>query len=212
MDYSERRERERNQRYDEIVKAAEMLITDKGADAFTMDDVARASGFTKKTLYSYFKSKEDLNYEILYRSFTVLNSLLDEKLKDNEKLDEIEKIKTIGKVIIDFYNHHPEYYFTMSSFQTKKVEEGEYQNFDKCYTAGQYPVEILSKLLLDGINNGRIDSSLSVNKTVVILWANIVGLINLMDKKTQYINESFGTGMMDIIEYGMDLMANLIRK
>lgn len=211
MEYSQRRERERNQRYDEIVKAAEMLITDKGADAFTMDDVARNSGFTKKTLYSYFKSKEDLNYEILFRSFMVLNSLLDEKLKDNEKLDEIEKIKTIGKVIIDFYNRHPEYYFVMSTFQTKKIEE-DYQNFKKSYTAGQYPVEILSKLLLDGIKNGSIDSSIDVSKTVVILWANIVGLINLMDKKSQYINECFGTGMMDIVEYGMDLMAKLIRK
>src|SRR4051812_1003915 len=43
-----------------ILQAATEVFTDRGLDASTMDDVARAAGVAKGTVYLYFDSKEAL--------------------------------------------------------------------------------------------------------------------------------------------------------
>ena len=50
----------RDQRRDRIVWAAKRVFLDKGLDAASMDDVAKAAGATKPTVYAHFKSKDEL--------------------------------------------------------------------------------------------------------------------------------------------------------
>ena len=45
---------------DQILQGAKMVFMDKGFDAASMNDICRASGVSKGTLYVYFDSKEDL--------------------------------------------------------------------------------------------------------------------------------------------------------
>jgi len=55
-----RRQRRKEARPAEIVSAALMLFHTKGYAATKIDDVARAAGVTKGTVYLYFSSKEEL--------------------------------------------------------------------------------------------------------------------------------------------------------
>ena len=43
-----------------ITAAAEQLFMEKGIENTTMSDIARMSGYSKATLYVYFKDKEEL--------------------------------------------------------------------------------------------------------------------------------------------------------
>ena len=45
---------------DQIIEAARLLFHKYGFKKVSMDEIARESGVTKKTIYSYFSSKEDL--------------------------------------------------------------------------------------------------------------------------------------------------------
>ena len=45
---------------EKIASAASVLFMDKGIAATSMDDIARAAGYSKATLYVYFKNKEEL--------------------------------------------------------------------------------------------------------------------------------------------------------
>ena len=60
MGIAERKEREKQQRREEIVQAAEEVFFSKGFEKSTMDDVAEKAELSKGTLYLYFKSKEEL--------------------------------------------------------------------------------------------------------------------------------------------------------
>jgi AcrR family transcriptional regulator len=212
MDNNMRRERERQQRYELIVESAELLLNEGGIDSFTMDDIAMRAGFTKKTVYSYFQNKEDLNYEIMFRSFNILNKLIDGRLKENEALDEIDKIKLIGKEIISFSKNYKAYFSVINMFNTKDINQApNCPNALRCYTAGQHSVDMITEIIVQGIKNGTIDRSIDINKTVITLWANLIGIINLIDKKAQYIMEYFNTDILDTLEYGMDMILNSIK-
>jgi AcrR family transcriptional regulator len=48
-----------------LLAVARRVFAERGFAATTMDDVARAAGFTKPILYQYFESKNDLYHEIV---------------------------------------------------------------------------------------------------------------------------------------------------
>lgn len=60
-----RRQREREQRYQTILSAAETLFSADGYHATSMDKIAQAAEVSVGTLYFYFKNKEDLLVQLL---------------------------------------------------------------------------------------------------------------------------------------------------
>ena len=75
MGVAERREREKEQRRQAILDAAEHLFFKKGVEDTTMDDVAEAAEFSKGTLYLYFKNREDIYHGIYHRGMEVLKTI-----------------------------------------------------------------------------------------------------------------------------------------
>lgn len=67
-----RREKERIQRVELILDAAESLFLEKGFVATTMNDIGEAAEFSRATLYHYFPSKESIYVAILERAMDVL--------------------------------------------------------------------------------------------------------------------------------------------
>jgi TetR/AcrR family transcriptional regulator len=62
-----RRARERRQRREAILHAAEAVFLDRGPAAATMDEVAEAAEVSKGTLYLYFRSKDELFVALSHR-------------------------------------------------------------------------------------------------------------------------------------------------
>ena len=48
-----------------LVDVARQLFAKNGLENTTMNDIARASGKGRRTLYTYFKSKEDVYYAVI---------------------------------------------------------------------------------------------------------------------------------------------------
>jgi len=63
------REKQRRQREAAILEAAFQLITEKGYESMTMDDLAERAGISKPTLYNHFESK----VAIAVRALVTLN-------------------------------------------------------------------------------------------------------------------------------------------
>jgi AcrR family transcriptional regulator len=54
---------------DQILTVAVGLITRLGYDKTTMNDIAEEAGLSRRTIYLYFKGKDDLFEELLYREY-----------------------------------------------------------------------------------------------------------------------------------------------
>jgi AcrR family transcriptional regulator len=64
MGIIERRIREKQRRIDEIVDAAKRTFQAKGFSNATMNDIADFSELSRRTVYMYFKSKEELSLSV----------------------------------------------------------------------------------------------------------------------------------------------------
>jgi AcrR family transcriptional regulator len=78
---------------DEIIAAAVRLFSEKGFRAVTIDDIASSLGFTKSVIYYYFKSKNQILWEIFTRIydsyFETIQSTLEKDLPPEAALAEI---------------------------------------------------------------------------------------------------------------------------
>ena len=55
-----------------ILTVARTIFAHRGADNTTMDDLAKASGLGRRTIYTYFKSREELYHEVINREIDII--------------------------------------------------------------------------------------------------------------------------------------------
>jgi len=79
-----RKEREKEQRRNEIIVVAERLFLSQGFESTTMDQIANEAEFSKGTLYNYFISKDDLYLTIGVKAYTILIEYTDTFIKQEE--------------------------------------------------------------------------------------------------------------------------------
>ncbi|MCR4920106.1 MAG: TetR/AcrR family transcriptional regulator [Bacteroidaceae bacterium] len=76
-----------------LVDVARQIFAKKGIDNTTMNDIAKASGKGRRTLYTYFKSKEDIYVAVieseLVRLSECLNAVASRDIDPETKLIEI---------------------------------------------------------------------------------------------------------------------------
>lgn len=77
MTVSARRQREQQLRRETIIEAAQKLFEQKGFEETTVEQVAALAELGKGTIYSYFKSKEEIYIAILEKKL----DLLEEKMR-----------------------------------------------------------------------------------------------------------------------------------
>lgn len=83
-----------------IFDAAISVISSKGFDKASMEEIALASGVAKGTLYYHFNSKDELFTKLMKRSTHELIDQVKEKLKQSN--DPIEKLNYLIEIQINF--------------------------------------------------------------------------------------------------------------
>ena len=135
-----------------IIAAAHKIFYKKGYHNSTMNDVAKEVGVSKGSLYSYFKSKEEilqttnkLSTETFNDYFYSENSL--------EPLDEIynDMLKSIGTIHLDFE-------ITSLSYQNRKIQRVNRDSYKKKLDTLKFFVENQQKKgnIRDDVPSGNI--------------------------------------------------------
>jgi len=176
LSIAERKERERLQRQNIIIDAAEEVFMSKGFEHATMDDVAEAAEFSKGTLYTYFQSKNELCLSIVLRGLKVLIGQIEEVV--NESTLSINKIELLAAKFLKFYNKYPNYIFAFSNYKQHragcKFESTILQDIE----SGNYKIrDMISQIVISGKQDKSIRSDADADKLSYILWGEISGLI-----------------------------------
>ena len=210
MGIQERKEREKEQRRNEILNAAEKIFFSKGFNYATMDEVAEEAELSKGTLYLYFKNKEDLYFAIAQRSMTILRSLFQDAVKQQNK--GIEKVRAIGRAYHKFSEDHKNYFNMMMHFAA--VQDSLNLDtcvFDEMHMQGQSVLEVLAEAIQIGINDGSIRSNLDPLKTAFLLQGVSSGIIHLIAREKNHIKKLEGFEPQDLMETFFDFTFNALK-
>jgi len=120
-----RRLREKEQKYNTILKAAETLFARKGYHQTSIEEIADLAEVSTGAVYLYFKNKEDLLITMMQEIGHQLRKLLGEELKRADF--SFDSFKNISFAFLrNFCGSHPEWiaiFFRESVGQSSEVEE-----------------------------------------------------------------------------------------
>ncbi len=215
MGIVERREREKEQRRQAIIDAAEKVFFSKGLDAATMDEVAEESELSKGTLYLYFENKEELYFAVTKRGLDILTDMFEKAVK-KAKLG-IDKVHEIGKAFYGFSKKHPDYFRAMIYFDIQITDLDEAgSNAQACEKQGEVVLGYCVDALQKGIEDGSVRSDIDPLKVAVILWGQTAGLIQLVSLKGKHFRQIHDTfhfkSLDDIVFYSFELILNSLAK
>ena len=128
-----------------LVDVARQLFAKNGFENTTMNDIAISSGKGRRTLYTYFKSKEEVYYAVIESELERLSDKLDEvaakKIRPQEKIIELiyTHLSMIKETVVRNGNLRAEFFrnIWMVEKQRKNFDEGEIELFRKVYSEGK---------------------------------------------------------------------------
>ena len=210
MGIAERKEREKIQRRQLIINSARDLFFEKGMENVTMDNIAERSELGKGTLYLYFGSKEDIQYEIALQG----TELLKEKMLSviDPGKNGVENLLSTGWCFINFAREQEEYFHLFMMFQggvLRKIEIPE----DKInrYFREQSPFTILIDLVKKGVEDGSLRSDLPVADMATTLWSQMMGLL-MVHKYKKEIYDIFDVDQESVLETNFEIILHGVRK
>ena len=105
-----------------ILSVAAELFASLPFHKVILSDVAEAAGVGKGTLYTYFKSKEDLFLSVLYAGFTDLLERL--RVRINEQpLSPSESLEAVVHEFVTFAFQNPHYFEVMRSVRECRIPD-----------------------------------------------------------------------------------------
>ncbi|MDP4679605.1 MAG: TetR/AcrR family transcriptional regulator [Cyclobacteriaceae bacterium] len=100
-----------------ILEKADNLFHKYGVRSISMDDIARELGISKKTIYQYFKDKDDIVYQMTQRRIEIDKNEFSKAYESSEDaIDELIKVsvclrKNLNRVnpalLFDIQKYHP---------------------------------------------------------------------------------------------------------
>ena len=134
-----------------LVDVARQLFAKNGLNGTTMNDIAVASGKGRRTLYTYFKRKEDVYYAVIESELERLSDKLDEvaarKTRPQDKIIELidTHLTMIRETVVRNGNLRAEFFRNI--WTVEKVRK----NFD------EDEMELLRKVYAEGKADGEFD-------------------------------------------------------
>jgi AcrR family transcriptional regulator len=211
MGTKERKRKVAEIRREDIIDAAERVFFNKGFTSATMDDIAHEAEYTKRTIYAYFKSKEELTEAILLRAFRTLNAVTAKRLASIDLHNGLDKVIGQGKAYIEFCLNYPDYFKAMEICQTIKNAHETNNSSDlaenECFREGEVGIELLTASVQEGIDDGSIRKDLDPEVMAFVLWAHITGICSLVLNKAGYLNNHYQKTIPQLLEEAIDFMA-----
>lgn len=157
----------------------------KGFDNITIEDISKKAGVSVGAFYHYFKSKNDILFEIYHRA--------DEYFKEN--IEEILRSGDTHAQIISFLVHYARYLKITGIDFSKQLYNTENKYFIK---KDRYMVTALRDMIKNGQNSGEIKSDLTAEEItdylfitargIVFDWCLHDGQYDLEEKMQNYFN------------------------
>jgi AcrR family transcriptional regulator len=188
MGISERKEREKLRRRNDIIDAAEKVFFEKSFEQATMDDVAQQAELSKGTLYLYFRNKEELQYAIKMRATIQLKEMFLDAVDQNTP--GYRMIEQIGRTFIRFSQEHQQYFVSMMEFEGKDLE---HLNLDDPFIAEFIEQHSPMYFFIDAVKKGQQDGSIrdDIPPHVIAhnLWGMTTGVLQLISNQKTVIEK-----------------------
>ncbi len=202
----ERKEKEKENRKSEILKAAVKIMKKNGLNGLNMEQIADETALAKGTIYLYFKSKEEIlatltikARKLLYKEFIKV---------DESNLDPLQKLKEIILVNYQFFKKNALFYGLVSLYEANHtLDESE-----EMYASSSAITAIVAKIANQAKVEGKLNPNLDPLNLTMILWGMTVGILQLLKVRGPLMQKELNITENQILETYLETFISGIEK
>lgn len=188
-----------------IAAAASALFLKQGVAATSMDDIAKAAGYSKATLYVYFENKDEILCVLTLDSMKQLADCVRSALR--QQASTREKYDLLCRRLTQYQQDCPFYFqATLEKINIDFEKQDSFPEERETFLAGEQINDMIRSFLLSGIESGQLRQDLDVESVSFSCWGMLSGLIRFAANKERYIQSAMGLSKEQFLQHGFDLL------
>ncbi len=152
MSSATRKEREKQQQRQHILRAAESVFSEKGFRGATVQAIAERAGFSVGHLYNVFENKQGLYVELV--NMRAAEHLADVQERLAEQEDVLEKVRTAIEAKFDFFRRHRQFFSIFTHLTADSRARGPLFMPESCREQYEGYLSVLAGIFEEGIRSG----------------------------------------------------------
>lgn len=204
MGIAERKVREKTERRQAILDAAQRLFNEEGFEKVSMRNIAEAIEYSPATIYLYFKDKNELLFALQNQAFGQLAQAFESVFMIEHPA---ERLRAVGHKYLEFAFEHPEL-FELMFIMTGPMEAVEACGETTHWASGRAAFDRVVQVMQQGIDAGVFTRTKDAETAALMAWSQVHGLATLYLRKRMMIFPE--ARRQAIMEEAMDLFTKVL--
>lgn len=204
-----KREANKAQKKEAFIEAAEKLFAEKGFENTSIEEVVKRSGLTKRTLYQYFQSKEDLFYAVALKGARRLYEASTDALEQGENAR--EKIRLANLAHLAFYRDYPASFQILNYLPANKQNSEASPHYQEIRRLDEARMEYLGSLIAAGASDGSINPNLNMKKAVFFGFFSAFSLLYTAAFTDKSIWNTLSMAEDEFLQFCFDLFVDALK-
>ncbi|RMG43923.1 MAG: TetR/AcrR family transcriptional regulator [Acidobacteria bacterium] len=191
------------QKLDRLLAAAAELMARQGFSQTTIRDVARATGYSLAGMYYYFKSKEDLLFQIQLRTFTSLLEQQQEALARGGTAE--ERLRRFVRGHLGFFVEHFNE-LKVCTFELESLSEEAYREIEAVRRRYyRLAAGVIAELM--GRDGGNPETDRAVRHATLFVFGSLNWIFMWFDPERDGPVDALADEVVDLVLHGVRAVA-----
>jgi AcrR family transcriptional regulator len=201
---------ERETRREYVRNAARKLFAEKGIENTSMEDIARAVEYTRRTLYAYFPNRDEICTQVFIDVLAARWAAQREALAKADSESGLSRILVWGRSFYAYSKEHPhtlrlQFYFDLKGVDSERLSEQTFARFEKLNTE---LAEGLRVIFHQGVEDGSLRQDLDIDMSISQF---LYSLRSILNRALSHSYSFTGIDPDKYVEHFLDLFSRGIR-
>jgi AcrR family transcriptional regulator len=203
-----KRESNKVQKKSALIDAAEKLFMQNGFENTSIDEVAKTAQLTKRTLYKYFNSKEDLFYAVALKGARQLLSSYEGAMEQGGNT--LEKIRLGNKAYLQFYMEYLGMFRLLNYTPANKLNCEASPHYREIQVLDSVRLKYFMDFMVSGREDGSINPRLDIKKALFFEFFTPFSLLFTLSS-TGILWDKLDLDEREFLEFCFDLLADALK-
>lgn len=186
-----------------ILESARDLFLQRGYDAVSLDDLCQASSYSRRTIYKYFQSKEDIYLHLIYQGLAALDKALITALHSTPYF--LARYRAVCAAMRAYHDQHPHSFQAVNQYAPESNNPADLLPVVRdIFSLGETINQRLTDYIKEGIEQGIVLDTVQPRQSAYVIWAGISSLLEMTKQKSPHLEAQFGMPADDFLQYGFD--------